>query len=234
MRSKIRSFLGIDTRGKYVREYLDVSNMRSGVFMCVVILILEVWMILNLIVTVTNPEHGRSREWIIGHAVSYALFFLVALIFLLYSLKNLRRGTNHHRRTLAFCWVFTIAAFAFAYFISYYDYLKQEQVFTFVSMVIFTLCLLVWRPILALSISVVSFLLMYHMMYRVDGASYATRINLFILWICVSMVAMANHYQRTRAALKDKELTPVTFYLFHQNLLDPQLFEIKNFLHFPY
>ena len=204
MRSKIRSFLGIDTRGKYVREYLDVSNMRSGFFMCVIILILEGWMILNLIATLAEPDHGKSTEWIIGHAVSYAALFIVALIFLIYSVKNLRRGTNRHRITMALCWMFTIAAFAFAYYISYFDYLKKEQVFTFISMVTFTLCLLVWRPILALSISVVSFALLYYLMYRVDGASNATQINLFVLWICVSMVAMANHYQRTRSALKDQ------------------------------
>ena len=45
--NKFRSIFGFNRNSKYVKEYLNQANMRSGVFMSAIIFILEVWLIIR-------------------------------------------------------------------------------------------------------------------------------------------------------------------------------------------
>ena len=45
--SKVAEILGIKRSSTYVKEYLHKANMRSGVFMSAVIVILEIWLIIR-------------------------------------------------------------------------------------------------------------------------------------------------------------------------------------------
>ena len=210
MFQRIRAWLGIDKGSQYYINYFDFGNMRSAIYMSAVIITLEVWMLYNLF-TILRNDPTRTTEWIVGHLVAYLSLLAMAVIQLVHSIHCIRKNKNNHKRTVAISWIFAMVAIAFGIYICTSDYRKGEQIFTFVSMLIFALCLLHWRPLTVLFLSVVSFAAMYFVMVQVDAAkdttpTLATQINFFVMWICVTMCALANYSVRRREALQSENL----------------------------
>ena len=118
------------------------------------------------------------------------------------------------------------------------DYSKGEQILTFLTMELFSLCLLTWKPISALLISGTSYLYFYDrisQMVAVNtgevGTTDATRINFFIMWLSTMMVCIAN-YNNTRAqAIKDENLEQINTYLSKISVED-KLTGIHNMVYF--
>lgn len=227
MGTKIKKWFGLEKETEYVNNYFDFSNMRAGVVMSSVIIVLELWMITSLFVNLAEGARVRSLSWIVGHILSYFVLLAVAVIMLLHSIKCIRNNRNPHRRTMLLSWSFAFTSIAFGIYISYHDYLRGEQIFTFLTMLVFAICLLVWRPVTTLILSTMSFLAMYYIMVLIDGASYATQVNFFIMWICITMSAIANYYQRINEARKDERLEDANKYLRYLSLTDP-LTGMKN------
>ena len=63
--NNIRRIFGLHSNSKYVRDYLNEANVRSGVFMSVIIFILEIWLLIRqtdkyIIPTMTDPNNTNS------------------------------------------------------------------------------------------------------------------------------------------------------------------------------
>ena len=61
----IRNIFGLNRNSKYVKNYLNDANMRSGVFMSAIIVVLEIWLLFRqldkyIIPTLNNPENTKS------------------------------------------------------------------------------------------------------------------------------------------------------------------------------
>ena len=50
--NKLMQWLGIEKQSKYVRDYFYKYNIRSSIYMSVVVIALEVWMVIRMIRTV--------------------------------------------------------------------------------------------------------------------------------------------------------------------------------------
>lgn len=44
--------LGFEKNSKYVRDYFFTTNMRASIYMSLVVIVLEVWMIIRMTVTI--------------------------------------------------------------------------------------------------------------------------------------------------------------------------------------
>ena len=63
--NNIRRIFGLHSNSKYVRDYLNDANVRSGVFMSAIIFVLEVWLLIRqtdkyIIPTMTDPSNTNS------------------------------------------------------------------------------------------------------------------------------------------------------------------------------
>ena len=203
---KIKKFFGIEKRSDYINEYFDKSNIRSSICVTTVILILELLMMINITLRQFNEQTHRSKEWYIIHLSCFAILFLAALILLLYSLRHIKsKGTKRNVwETLKY--VFSIIAIVFGIYISLLDYKKGEQFITLMTMTIFVFCFVVWRPVYSILLMSVSYGVFFILCDKYLPATYATKVNLSIVFIAILMSAMNAYYQKLKEAQKDEKL----------------------------
>ena len=206
MIDRMRKWLSYYYKNKYVRDYMDFSNMRSAIYMSCVVIILECWMLVMLFVTLSLSIRIKPMYWIVGHIISYFVLLTVSIIVLIYSIRGLKRHQNNHTHSAIIFTLFAVVSIIFGIYISYFDYANGGQIFVFCSLTMFSLCLLVWPPIWSLVLSVPAFIFMYRIMVLIDGASHSNKINFIVMWICVILSASANYSHRVREALKDENL----------------------------
>ncbi|MCR5675845.1 MAG: bifunctional diguanylate cyclase/phosphodiesterase [Lachnospiraceae bacterium] len=227
MAERIKRWLGLCKDSAFVRDEFDFENMRTSIYMSVVIIVLEIWMIASAVYGNLTGVRERSFSWLVTHIGLYLLLIAVASVVMFYSRFCMKRKKNRHRLTVAFFLVFTLTCILFGTYISYYDYSKGEQALAFISLVVFALCLIVWRPIISLLISASAFYFMYMLMVRIDGASYATKINFFVMWLCLFMCATGNYAIRMAHARRAEHLFAAYEQLRESLLLD-ELTKLKN------
>ena len=206
MIERIKHWSGLVKESDRVRDMFDFANMRTSLYMSVVIIALELWMIESAVYGIVSGERARTMGWIAGHIAFYLLMMTAAATVMVYSYRCLKRGKNDHRITTGLFMGFSVSCILFGIYISYNDYIKGEHMMAFVSMVVFALCLIVWPPLISLLLSSLSFIIMYLLMRHHDGASYATGVNFFVMWVCLQMSAMGNYAARISDARKEERL----------------------------
>ncbi|MBR3732044.1 MAG: hypothetical protein IKN25_05295, partial [Spirochaetales bacterium] len=84
---KIKSVVGYiikDQRySKAETDYLFLCNVRSSVYVAIVIALLEIWMLIQVMTGVISQDGTRPMIWVIEHTVSYIVLLLTSIIMLL-------------------------------------------------------------------------------------------------------------------------------------------------------
>ncbi len=94
----------------------------------------------------------------------------------------------------------------FGIYISYLDYLKGEQFITLMTMTIFVFCFIVWRPIDSILILVISYGFFFYICNKSIPATYATKVNLIIVFISIFMSAVNAFARKIKEAEKEEKL----------------------------
>ena len=231
--------LGFEKQSKYVRDYFFSTNMRAGIYMSIVIIVLEIWMIIRLTVKIfTDNLQSQFRQLFKTYYLNYLILLFMGTIMLIYATRYISGKTARKSTGMIIQWLFTLVCIYFGIKISLNDYSKGEQILTFLTMELFALCLLTWRPYIAFIIASLSYLYFY---YRIDGmiavntgehgTTVATQINFFIMWISTMMVCIAKYNTTREQALKDEDLEKINAYLSKISVED-ELTGIHNMVHF--
>ena len=167
MKQKILRWLGLEHQSPYVKNHFYATNMRSSIYMSVVVIVLEIWMIIRM-----------SRMWFRGelpnpfsyylekYYINYFLLLGAGIVMLVYSLLYIAGKTKYRRVGKTLLYAFSFICIYFGIKISVGDYTKGEQMLTFLTMELFTVCLLVWRPVVGFLILTVSYLVY---LYKISG-----------------------------------------------------------------
>ena len=211
---KVRSALGLDTRDAYSRAYILESNLRAGIYMTLITLALEIWMILSLtryVIEKAMAGSPRTGWWLFTHYGRYLVVVEAAVLLLIYAVLYFRKRKLNPLLGQLLIWNYALTGLIFGMYIGYNDFLDGKQILSFVTMVILSLCMLVWRPLLLLLLSGGTFVIFYAMISRGAAAAgleitYADQVNLFTMWISVFIVGLSLHHQRVSEAEKDEAL----------------------------
>ncbi|EID86031.1 diguanylate cyclase (GGDEF) domain-containing protein [Treponema sp. JC4] len=204
----------------YVKEYLFVSDVRSSIYLSVVVSALEIWMLINVISGVVMSDGQRSFLWTIQHTCCYLLLLSTAVIMFIYAILYLNGKIKNKLIGQGIKIFFSVTGLAFGLYISYISYDKSGQVFAFVTMEVFCLGLLIWHPFLTFIILTLTFGLYLYLQNRLAPLSYSIKINSFTLWIAMLMSGINIHHQRRIEAQKDENLEKLNFYLKNKSLVD--------------
>ena len=101
---KIRDIFGFRKNTRYVSDYLNQANMRSGVFMSAIIFLLEIWLLLRqldkyIIPTMNNPENTYSLFRVIYMNTSnfwLLLSFGLAMMFYCIQYRSFNQSIKRH------------------------------------------------------------------------------------------------------------------------------------------
>ena len=237
--SAILKSLGFEKHSVYVRDYFDNVNMRQSIYMSAVIIVLELWMIIRMTRKIIS-EHLQKDFMLFfeKYYSNYLILLFMGCIMLFCAVRFLKGRSKNRNIIIVTKCVFMIVCIYFGITVSLNDYSKGEQILTFLTMELFSLCLLTWRPFSAFIISGISFLYFY---FRIDqmiavntgtpGTTIATKINFFFMWISTMMVCIANYNSIRIQAHKAENLQEVNTYLSKLSIED-ELTGIHNMVYF--
>ncbi len=200
---KVKYFLGLKSNSDYINDYFDNSNIRSSITVSSVVIILEIWMILSTFLT---QLHKRSTEWVIIHICCYTVLLISALILFIYAHLHLKKIIENSRIWKFIRIVFSLIALAFGIYISYLDYLKGEQFITLMTMTILVFCFIVWRPIDSILLLCISYGFFFYLCNRSIPSTYATKVNLIMVFLIIMMSAINSYSQKIKDAEKEEKL----------------------------
>jgi len=206
--AKIKRWLGLEKRSADINTFFDTANFRSSIYMSVVIIVLEVWMLLSLLKRWIAGDPTRTRLWFIQHFAWYMILLTAAVCMLVYAVFYLKGRFKKAIPGKIIMVIFSAVSLYFGISVSYSDYTKGEQILCFVMMVIFVVGLINWRPVVSILLSTFVFVLFYNMMKNAPEVvmSYATQVNFFTLWVSVVMLSTAVYSQRLSEAEKNESL----------------------------
>ncbi len=203
---KIKHFFGIGKHSDYINEYFDKSNICSSLYVTSVVLVLELSMMINVFLRQFNEETRRSTEWFVIHFSCFLVLFFAALVLFVYSIRHLKKLSEKRYTWEIIKYIFSVIAIAFGIYISLLDYKKGEQFITLMTMTIFVFCFVVWRPVYTIVLMSVSYGLFFILCNKFLPATYATKVNLTIVFITILMSAMNAYHQKLKEAQKDERL----------------------------
>ena len=215
----IKRLLGIHKYSEFVNEFFHTANVRASIYMSVVVIVLEARMMQTLtqyVVRKYREGEPKSLEWCIRKYSLYGILFTLGVLMLIYAIRYLKakkRPSWVLGKVLMV--VFSTACILFGIYVSYGNYADGEQILCFLTMVIFAMCLFVWRPWISIIAISASFLVFYRLMLSCEGVemTYATQFNFFTLWVSVVLVSVSCYQQRYLEAMSQEELEKNNAYL---------------------
>ena len=211
-----------------VREYIFMSNVRSGIFIGVIVSALEIWMLSFAFTELLTVNRTYDLWWIWNHLISYALLLSVSMSILVYSVKYLKAAREGRKRPSkyfgqAILGVFSLIGIFFGLYISYMSADPSGKVFAFITMELFVLGLLVWHPVLLVLILTASFgAYIFLQELKVGEVSYSIKVNAFTTWLVLLVIGFNNHHQRRIEGQKSESLENLNGKLQKDSLIDPR------------
>ncbi|MCR4923643.1 MAG: GGDEF domain-containing phosphodiesterase [Lachnospiraceae bacterium] len=216
MWERIKKWSGISLNSKYVKDYFEESNIRASIYMASVVILLECAMIIRTLVKyIILSDTTRSFHWILMHFYSYFVLLTAALVLLFFSSSYLKGKSKDGKFVSFIMFCFAGICLGFGMYISSVDYSNGNQILNFISMELYIMALLIWRPVISLVISVITFFLFYRLCRNITGVPFSEgdRINYYIFWIFMFMISVSQYNQKLREAEKDEELLKVNEHL---------------------
>ncbi len=204
---------GFSRYSPFVSRYFLEANIKSSVYMCFVIFVLEIWMMIYIGIYAYKKAlagEPKTRAWLVDKYSMYVSLTLAALVVLLYAIYYFR---SKKPKSLivgnAILLAFTAICLVFGIHISWPEYQQGMQILCFVTMLIFGMLLLVWRPWFSLSVIILFMGAFYYLMkYQSPGVEMvqSTWVNFLTLYISVSLVSFSIYQQRYAEATARDDL----------------------------
>ena len=147
---------------------------------------------------------------------------------------------DQKRESIALLYLFSIICLNFGIIFGANSYAQGEQILAFLTMELFVVTLLVWRPISGFLILTISYLIFF---FELDamvafnspdglpGITEGTQINGFTMWISTLILCIANYNSTMAQARKDESLEKMNTHLSEISVTD-ELTGIHNMLYF--
>ena len=212
MLKQFKKWFGLEKRSEYVENFLFRSNVKAVIYMAIVVILLELWMIERL-TKIVLKSWPRSFEWLFDHYRNYVILLSIAVIALVYAIRYIKGKTRNQKAGRIILWTFSAICIFFGIEVGVSSYAAGEQVLTFLTMTVFVFCILYWKPMQSLIFSAGTFLYFYYLLDQTIPATVATSINLFTMWIATYMVAMSAYHQKIAEAENAERIEAINAHL---------------------
>ena len=209
MNKRQRDWLGIGQQSDYVRKSIHASNISASVYISIIVITLETWMLLSFArMLIESAAAGTPRDlvWTISHGAWYVVLLGVAIALLVHAIRYLRGKTYNMRTGRVLLTLFIVVALSFGIHFGNNSYVKGEQILAFVTMTLFVFGLIIWRPLPAFVASTLTFGGFYLYINHNLPATYGTQVNLLTLWVATFVVMVASYTRQVSEASKDENI----------------------------
>ena len=232
--SKVKDFFyGLSHSSEYTKDFLFKSDIRSNFFIGMTVICLEIFMLLRLKFKNILTDFPQDSDWIRKHVCAYLVLLAAAVILVFYSFLYKRGKTKSRALGKLVKDMFCVVSISFGLYMSYISLNPTSQVFAFLTMEIFVLCIYAWTPLQSLIISVGSFLIYIYLQSRLGPVYYGTKINSFTAWLFLYACALNTFYQKKCAAQEEEKLESLLKYVREKSSQD-ELTGLPNLHKFQY
>ena len=240
LKQQVLQMVGLDKHSEYVDNYFYSTNMKASIYMSSLVIVLEIWMIIRLTNTIIkNNLMDNFKHYFESYYLNYFILLGAGIIMLMIALRYVywKKTDKKYFGTLM-KWVFSLICIYFGIKISMQDYVKGEQILTFLTMELFVVCLLTWRPVVGFSILTSSYLIFFYKIGKMVapntgevGLTLATQINGFTMWLSTMLFCISNYNKILAQARKDESLEEMNTHLTRISIED-ELTGINNMVYF--
>lgn len=232
--SKVKDFFyGLSHSSDYTKDFLFNSDIRSNFFIGVTVICLEIFMLLRLEFKNILTGVIQDSDWIRKHVCAYLVLLAAAVILVFYSFLYKKGKTKSLVLGKLVKDLFCVVSIGFGLYMSYISLNPTSQVFAFLTMEIFVLCIYAWTPLQSLLISVGSFGIYIYLQSRLGPVYYGTKINSFTAWLFLYACALNTFYQKKCAAQEEEKLESLLKYVREKSSQD-ELTGLPNLHKFQY
>lgn len=232
--SKVKDFFyGLSHSSDYTKDFLFNSDIRSNFFIGVTVICLELFMLLRLEFKNILTDVIQDSDWIRKHVCAYLVLLAAAVILVFYSFLYKRGKTKSRVLGKLVKDLFCVVSISFGLYMSYISLNPTSQVFAFLTMEIFVLCIYAWTPLQSLLISVGSFGIYIYLQSRLGPVYYGTKINSFTAWLFLYACALNTFYQKKCVAQEEEKLESLLKYVREKSSQD-ELTGLPNLHKFQY
>ena len=232
--SKVKDFFyGLSHSSDYTKDFLFNSDLRSNFFIGVTVICLEIFMLLRLEFKNILTDVIQDSDWIRKHVCAYLVLLAAAVILVFYSFLYKRGKTKSRVLGKLVKDLFCVVSIGFGLYMSYISLNPTSQVFAFLTMEIFVLCIYAWTPLQSLLISVGSFGIYIYLQSRLGPVYYGTKINSFTAWLFLYACALNTFYQKKCVAQEEEKLESLLKYVREKSSQD-ELTGLPNLHKFQY
>ncbi|HBB13786.1 MAG TPA: diguanylate cyclase [Treponema sp.] len=232
--SKVKDFFyGLSHSSDYTKDFLFNSDIRSNFFIGVTVICLEIFMLLRLEFKNILTDVIQDSDWIRKHVCAYLVLLAAAVILVFYSFLYKKGKTKSRVLGKLVKDLFCVVSISFGLYMSYISLNPTSQVFAFLTMEIFVLCIYAWTPLQSLLISVGSFGIYIYLQSRLGPVYYGTKINSFTAWLFLYACALNTFYQKKCVAQEEEKLESLLKYVREKSSQD-ELTGLPNLHKFQY
>lgn len=232
--SKFKDFFyGLSHSSDYTKDFLFNSDIRSNFFIGVTVICLEIFMLLRLGFKNILTDVIQDSDWIRKHVCAYLVLLAAAVILVFYSFLYKKGKTKSRVLGKLVKDLFCVVSISFGLYMSYISLNPTSQVFAFLTMEIFVLCIYAWTPLQSLLISVGSFGIYIYLQSRLGPVYYGTKINSFTAWLFLYACALNTFYQKKCVAQEEEKLESLLKYVREKSSQD-ELTGLPNLHKFQY
>ena len=242
-------WLGFQKRSAYVNNYFFKANMIAGLYMSIMIIILEIWMIIRTTHNIiTGNLYSQLPYYLDNYYRYYFLLLFSGICMFVFSILYVQGKTSSKLVGTVIKCMLTAACIYFGIKVSINDYAKGEQMLTFLTMELFVSCLFIWRPWTGFIILTGSFgiyvyninsLVAVNVAYKsmlegtvpAAGVTSATIINLSTMWLSALVFCISNYNKTLVQAEVDENLEKINAHLSQISVRD-ELTGIHNIRYF--
>ncbi len=179
---------------KEVQKLMDETSTKSIENISIIVAIFESITLAFFILT--RKSIGRE-ELISIHSVLFCI--LTCLAGFLVSNLLLKKGLEDHWKVVVLNTVYYMLMALWAMWSSHSTYADGEQMLTFYAVEVMLVCFIVLKPWFSMILAILTYVLLFGMIYQVDHAAGINPINYFILTL-VSGLGMAVRYNSLMAS----------------------------------
>ncbi|MBR1536772.1 MAG: EAL domain-containing protein [Treponema sp.] len=204
----------------FVKDFFFISNIRSSIYVSVIVAIIEIWMLIMMISGIIKNSENYSFHWLFFHTISYTVLLAISLIMLVYSALYLKGKVSNKRVANFIRILFSLAMIAFALYVSYTSKDRGGQVFAFISVITFINCIFVWNPFVSFICLTGVFAVYIYLQSKIVPITLSIKVNGFTTWLAFLVTALNTHNQKRVESQKDEQLQKMNNYLEEKSRMD--------------
>ena len=195
--SKFKQIFFPKLSDKYNRE-IDLANIKNINSISLFVVVMELCGLTVLLPRLFSHKADNKALF----QVTFCVVLSAAIYFL--SCKYKKSGNINHK-FFYFLVIMLFAVFSmWGMFVSYSHYVNGEQIITFYIVITVLIAYIYIKPMLAVCLTISSFVIFYILLYKYDGASQITAFNYFAFAL-VCTVASMSKFHRLLNQLEGKE-----------------------------